>query len=211
MSADAKTQNPANGDTVPAAGRYPSPIWLVFLLAVLGYWGLVQLNDHGGEFNPSVYPPYASYSAAEAAWPSAGPNDPAELFRKGKVIFENNCMICHQANGLGIPAEQKPPLAGSEWVQAESPNKVIRILLDGLHGPVTVNGKPFGAVDMPPWKDVLKDEQIAQVLTFIRMNKEWGNSAKPVLPKDITDMRKKIADHPDPFTEAELQKLGDKD
>jgi mono/diheme cytochrome c family protein len=208
MSAEVRPVGAAMEDAEPKSKGAVVPIWLIMLLALVAYWGMLKLNDHAGGFNPQVYAPFTSIEAAEGAWPATGSIE--EMLKKGRHIFEANCMVCHQSNGLGVPGEQKPPLAGSEWVLANSPNRIIRIVLGGLQGPVTVHGQEFGATQMPAWKDVLKrDEDVAAVLTFIRGNKEWGNNAKPVKPEEVKAIREKITDHGEMFTAPELQKLND--
>ncbi|MDB6017081.1 MAG: cytochrome c class [Pedosphaera sp.] len=188
----------------PTANRSVVPIWLIILLTLLAYWGMLYLNTHGGGFSSKVYAPYGSFALVDDAQPHViGPNP-----KQGLKIFTANCAVCHQATGFGVPG-QFPPLAGSEWVQAAAANRLERILLSGLQGPVEVKQQQFGAVQMPPWRDLLKDEDIAAVLTFVRGNKDWGNSAGPVTVEQVKAIRAKIATHPDPFTAEELQKLSD--
>ena len=80
-----------------------------------------------------------------------------------------------------------PPLAQSEWVGAEHPDRIIRIILNGLSGPVEVEGRSFGQAVMPTWRSdsstalaKLSDEDLAGVITYIRNT--WGNKASPVTP-----------------------------
>jgi mono/diheme cytochrome c family protein len=127
-------------------------------------------------------------------------------FKVGQKIFTANCAVCHQPTGLGTPG-QFPPLAGSEWVAAESPNRIIRAVLNGLQGPITVKGQPFNNA-MVPWKSVLtKDEEVAAVLTFVRQNKEWGNSAPAVTPEQVKAIREKIKDRENSFSPDELLQI----
>ena len=67
---------------------------------------------------------------------------------------------------------------------------MIRIVLNGLNGPLEINGKSFNG-SMVPWKDSLHDDEIAAVLTYVR-GKTFGNNAPPVDPKRVTDVRKKL-------------------
>ena len=55
---------------------------------------------------------------------------------------------------------------------------------------------------MPAWKGLLKDEQIAAVLTYVRQ--EWGNQGGPVHPEGIAAKRAAYATRTTPMTEAEL-------
>ena len=65
-------------------------------------------------------------------------------------------------------------------------------MLDGIQGPITVKGMGFNGA-MPPWRELLKDEEIAAVLTYVRGNQNWGNSAPPVTPEQVKAIRDKVA------------------
>jgi mono/diheme cytochrome c family protein len=104
---------------------------------------------------------------------------------------------------LGVPG-QYPPLAGSEWVQGNE-ERVISIVLHGLSGPLTVEGKEYNNV-MAPLGEVLKDEQIANVISYVRS--EWGNTGSEVQPETVAKVRAANAGRKTYWTAAELQKLG---
>lgn len=182
--------NPSNPtpEVEPTSGSARAPVWLFVLVAMLAFWGMGFLDHHGGGFHATVYEPYKSFAELEIDQPSTG-ND---AFRKGQKVFETYCQVCHQSTGLGAPG-QFPPLAGSEWVLAKEPGRVIRIVLNGLQGPVTVKGQAFDSASMIPWKDQFSDEQIADVLTYIRGNKEWGNDAPPVTAEQVKAVRDKTS------------------
>jgi mono/diheme cytochrome c family protein len=97
-----------------------------------------------------------------------------------------------------------PPLAGSEWAQGDE-ERIIRIVLLGLNGPITVEGKEFNNV-MAPLGAALKDDQIANALTYVRQ--EWGNKAAEVKPETVARIRAEIAGRTAPWTAAELLKIG---
>ena len=92
----------------------------------------------------------------------------------GAVLYNKYCGSCHMANGMG-DGSRFPPIAGSEWVKGDQ-KVLIDVVLSGLKGPIQVNGKTYDGV-MPP-VDYLEDEEIAQILTYIR--KEFGDNAPPV-------------------------------
>ena len=92
----------------------------------------------------------------------------------GAVLYNKYCGSCHMANGMG-DGSRFPPIAGSEWVKGDQ-KVLIDVVLSGLKGPIEVNGKTYDGV-MPP-VDYLEDEEIAQILTYIR--KEFGDNAPPV-------------------------------
>ncbi|HEV3156989.1 MAG TPA: cytochrome b N-terminal domain-containing protein [Candidatus Baltobacteraceae bacterium] len=106
---------------------------------------------------------------------------PASSAAKGAAIFAQNCSGCHGAAGLG-QASIFPPLAKNAVVTGDK-SKLVGILLNGLNGPVDVNGTKFNG-SMPAWKGQLSNADIAAVATYIRAS--WGNSASPVAETDVT-------------------------
>jgi mono/diheme cytochrome c family protein len=190
-------------DTEPTAGYSSVPMWLIVLLGLLFYWGLMYLNDNAGGFNARVYAPYSDFETVDAKQPK-DTNQLAML--KGKRIFDSYCALCHQPNGLGDPSKA-PPLVGSEWVLAPKPDRIIRIVLDGLQGPVTVKGQPFNLA-MASWKTSFKDDEIAGVLSYIRHT--WGNNASMVQADQVKEIRDKTKARTQAWTAPELQAVPDK-
>jgi mono/diheme cytochrome c family protein len=194
----------------PTSGTAPAPVWLFVLIVVLAFWGMGFLDNRGGGFQPVVYAPYESVKELEEDQPKS---KEGEVFAKGKVIYETYCMVCHQSNGGGNPATFVPPLAGSEWVLAKEPGRIIRIVSKGLSGPIEVTGKQFGAGQMLAMGDLMqgdepqKAESIAAVLTYVRGNSAWGNNASPVTVEQVTAVRKKIADRNAAWVVDELLKI----
>jgi glucose/arabinose dehydrogenase/mono/diheme cytochrome c family protein len=103
------------------------------------------------------------------------------------AIYDTYCVSCHQADGNG-DGNRFPPIAESEWVTGDS-ERLIKVLLQGLEGPITVKGKKYNNV-MPSHK-FLDDEQIAEVLTYIRQN--FGNKAEEIKPIDVYAIRKSLS------------------
>jgi glucose/arabinose dehydrogenase/mono/diheme cytochrome c family protein len=102
----------------------------------------------------------------------------------GEKVYEIYCGTCHQKNGQGDSA-RFPPLAKSPWVTGDK-NKLISIVLNGLNQPIEVNGITYeGAM---PQHSFLGDEEIANVLTYIRQNFE--NKASAVAPEEVSAIRK---------------------
>jgi len=123
--------------------------------------------------------------------------DPA----KGQQLYLVHCATCHQPDGLGLPAAQFPPLAKSEWVTG-SPERLIRLTLHGLMGPITVNGVDYpGQVPMTAFK-MLPDEEIAGVLTYIRNS--FGNQAPPITPSQVAKERAATKDQQGFLSPADL-------
>ncbi|MFT4548984.1 MAG: putative membrane-bound dehydrogenase-like protein, partial [Verrucomicrobiales bacterium] len=107
----------------------------------------------------------------------------------GQELYSVACMACHQPGGKGLPGVY-PPLVDGEWLVDKDPSRLIRIVLHGLTGPITVKGTIYGdqsgSVPMPPMGG-LSDQQIADVLTYVRA--EFGSGAGVVLPKQVGAVR----------------------
>jgi mono/diheme cytochrome c family protein len=187
----------------PTAGRVAVPIWLIVLLFVILYLGMVYFDQNSGWFDKQVYAPYRSFQELEAMQPVTGPPSLAAL---GLQVYNKpTCVACHQANGKGLPG-QFPPLVRSPWIAEPQPGRVIRIVLDGLSGPLQVEGQSFNGT-MVPWKDVLSDEEIAAVLTYVRQNADWGNKAPAVTPEQVKAVRAKVKGRSQPWSPEELLQI----
>ncbi len=103
---------------------------------------------------------------------------------RGKQVYMQNCFACHLPNGEGLPAVF-PPLARADYLMADR-DRAIRLVLKGMSGPVTVNGVAYNGV-MPPQGDVMTDDQIADVLTYV--TNSWGNQAEPFTPDEVRMLR----------------------
>lgn len=154
----------------------------------------------------------AAFPAPAAAPPAAAPAAPiavpAEdpLMAAGQKVYSTVCFACHQPTGMGLP-NMFPPLAGSDWVVAAKPDRMIRMVLHGFTGPFTLNGQPFTSVAplMPPQGAALTDEQIAAVLTYVRGS--FGNKASAVTADEVKTIREAEKARAAMWTEAELQKI----
>jgi mono/diheme cytochrome c family protein len=102
----------------------------------------------------------------------------------GKAVYTKNCSSCHQANGQGL-STTFPPLAKNSLVTGD-PKKVIGVVLHGLNGKITVNGKTYNG-NMPAWKGQLSNAEIAAVITYIRS--AWGNKASKVTEQDVAAVK----------------------
>lgn len=180
------------------------PIWLIVLTVLLLCVGGVYFDDHGGWFDPQVYGPYRSYAELEPYQPKGE----GGLAAQGRAVYGKTCVACHQANGMGTPG-QFPPLGGSEWVNEGDAGRMIRAVLNGLQGPISVHGQNFNNV-MVPW-NALSDEDIAAVITYVRGNKDWGNTASAVTPERVKAVREKVKAHPAAFSADELLKVSPAD
>jgi mono/diheme cytochrome c family protein len=132
----------------------------------------------------------ASGAASAAAVPVAKP---------GETTFGQICQSCHQATGLGVEGTF-PPLKGSKWLLG-NPDVPISIVIAGLQGEISVDGKPFNGA-MQPW-GMLSDDDVANVLTYARA--QWGNAAGAVTPAQVKTVRDKIGNR-GTWTADELKK-----
>ncbi len=200
-----RTQNAGGASRIepaePTVGSARPPIWIFVLFGALFYGSQLYVDGHAGGFNAQVYEPYPSIEFVNDLQVKS---EDEIFFAKGRLVYASSCAVCHQASGLGSPG-QFPPLAGSEWALAAGPGRIIRLVLDGGQGAMEVKGQVYATAAMPPWKDVLKDEDIAAVLTFVRMNKEWGNSATGVKPQQVKAIREKMKDRTSTWDPSELK------
>ncbi|MGC3946499.1 MAG: c-type cytochrome [Chryseolinea sp.] len=114
-----------------------------------------------------------------------------EVYIKGKAIYarEGYCNTCHQPDGKGLSASGFPPLAGTPWVTG-SEERLIKIVLNGLQGPIEVNNQNYaGQVPMTPFGGLLNDEEIAAVVTYVRNS--FGNNASVVTADQVKKVREK--------------------
>ncbi|HEX5169848.1 MAG TPA: c-type cytochrome [Cyclobacteriaceae bacterium] len=105
----------------------------------------------------------------------------------GEKIFSIYCATCHQGDGKGASG-RFPPLVGTDWVTGDK-KRLIGILLNGLEGAIEVNGENY--INAMPQHSFLNDEEIANVLTYIRQN--LGNNASEVTAKEVSDIRSALA------------------
>ena len=98
----------------------------------------------------------------------------------GREIFLAKCIVCHQADGSGVPGLY-PPLDSSPRLSGP-PEKLVRIMLLGLKGPQTRNGTTFNGM-MPSWRFDLTDSQIADVLNDVVAR--WSSGAPAAIPLDL--------------------------
>jgi len=97
----------------------------------------------------------------------------------GAAIYAEKCSICHGAQGQGTTSAvyAAPPLTHSAVIAATDPKHMISIIVNGMQGPVLVNGQPYNGV-MPAWKGQLSSADVALVASYIRSS--WGNRAPAV-------------------------------
>lgn len=111
---------------------------------------------------------------------SAKPWNQRDHLVQGKQLYRKYCQECHGTSGEGVPGIY-PPLASNRSVVMASPLNVIRNVLNGGYPATTAaNPRPYG---MPPFQQILRDEEIALVVSFIR--NAWGNKGSWVTAVDV--------------------------
>jgi putative heme-binding domain-containing protein len=119
-----------------------------------------------------------------------------KVYKLGAQVYqrESHCATCHLAHGKGS-MNVYPSLVGSPWVNG-SEERLIKMTLHGLWGRITVNGRTYdparGVPPMTAFRSLLKDEELAAVLTFVRNT--WGNQSSPISPASVKQVRNQTVD-----------------
>lgn len=174
------------------------PFMRVTIGVVVTCFAIILVQNLNGFFVSPEDDPVFKDSSPAAAEGAAGEGGAAN--QAGAKVFTNTCASCHQPNGKGIPGVY-PPLGGSAFVQAD-PAIPVRIVLHGFKGEIIRNGTNYNGV-MTPFHSALSDQEIADVLTYVRSS--FGNSASEIDAATVTEIRGQTVGHSGPFTEAELQ------
>jgi len=101
----------------------------------------------------------------------------------GQVIYTNNCVSCHQIDGGGVQ-HMNPPLVKTTYVLGDK-TELIKIVLNGFNKNVDINGSTYSNVMAS--HDFLKDQEIADVLTYVRNS--FGNKADAITVDEVKDVR----------------------
>ena len=166
----------------------------------------MEIGEVPAAVDPQNRPRLADVAQAQIAAVPA-PIDEQGLALGAEVFArDSHCATCHQPNGQGL-AQLYPPLVGSPWVTG-SEERLVKIALHGLWGEIEVNGVTFKSPPMPPmtgFKDLLTDEELAAVLTYVRNS--WGNRASAIEPETVRRIRAEVAGRATFWKPAELLKL----
>lgn len=164
-------------------------------LSIVAAVTLTACNVKGFFTNLQDDPVWVDPNAAAAA--AAGT---ADAGGPGKAVYGRICAACHLGSGKGVPGNNIPALAGSALATGDA-GKPISIVLHGFRGPIERNGVQING-QMAAWKDQLSDQEIADVLTYVRS--AFGNAGAAVTPDEVKTIREATASRTQPFTEAEL-------
>ena len=122
---------------------------------------------------------------AKPAAKGAG-NTVALSIERGTAVYKQYCLSCHQADGSGVP-NMNPPLNRTKWTLG-SKTVLIQQVLKGSHGKVEIDGDTFHNT-MPPLGQTLTDQQVADVITYVRNN--FGNKASAATVAEVKAVRAK--------------------
>ena len=103
----------------------------------------------------------------------------SESYANGQLVYEDLCMLCHMANGQGVP-KAFPPLANSDYL--EDIKATINSIKYGLNGPIVVNGVKYNGVMAPMGLD---DQEVSDVTNFILNT--WGNKYDKLITKQMVE------------------------
>jgi mono/diheme cytochrome c family protein len=126
------------------------------------------------------------------------PADAVDVFNLGKEVFsrDGHCVTCHGENGKGAIENVYPPLSVNKWLNG-SEDRLIKIVMKGLWGPIEVEGKIYdptnGVPPMTGFEGILTDKEIAAVITYVKI--QFGNPkglSKVVDPADVARIREEI-------------------
>lgn len=130
---------------------------------------------------PMAAPPLPPAPAADVF--TAGAPTAVQL-ANGARVYRSLCVACHLPDGRGV-AGVTPPLVASDYLQQDR-ERVVRLVLRGLSGPIAVNGVGYNGV-MPPLGAVLTDRQVADVLTYV--SNSWGNAGEAFPAEQVAVVR----------------------
>jgi nitrite reductase (NO-forming) len=153
-------------------------------LGMLRVSGPEELTIYSGKQSDLVYQPEggAIQTVGQPAPAPAPAANKAERIVRGQRTYTSACAACHQPAGTGLE-NAFPPLAGSDYLNADK-RRAIATVLQGLTGPVVVNGTTYNSV-MPALG--LSDEEVANVLTYVYS--QWSNTGHDVTPAEVRAVR----------------------
>ena len=104
--------------------------------------------------------------------------------RTGEALYFDNCAACHRSDGAGVD-HIFARLDGSNKINSDEATTIIRVVLEGARAQPTERW-PHGLA-MPAFSWKLTDEQIADVLNYVRH--AWGNNARLIDASEVADLR----------------------
>ena len=120
---------------------------------------------------------------AQTKKPATRQTTAATSMARGKIVYTSVCLACHMADGGGVQ-NMNPPLINTTYVLGDKA-ALIKIVLHGFNEDVEINGKTYSNTMSP--HDNLSDQQIADVLTYVRHS--FGNKASAVKATEVSKER----------------------
>ncbi|WP_029034099.1 copper-containing nitrite reductase [Salinimicrobium terrae] len=154
-------------------------------LGILEVEGAENEKVFGGKISEGVYNPGTSVTGIVEEVEDSAPvaeMSMADKMERGKQVYTQSCLACHQATGAGIP-NAFPPLANSDYLNADV-HRSIEVVKFGLSGEIEVNGNVYNSA-MPPQN--ISDEDVAAVLTYVYNN--WGNNKTEVTQEMVKKVK----------------------
>ena len=140
----------------------------------VAFWGLICIS--------ACSDAQTKHKAKVSAKPKTATGVAASL-AGGKKVYMQYCLPCHQADGAGVQ-RMNPPLIKTDYVLGDK-KRLINIVLKGFNEDVEINGQYYS--NTMPAHDFLKDNEIANVLTYVRNN--FGNKATAIKTAEVTKLR----------------------
>jgi mono/diheme cytochrome c family protein len=107
-----------------------------------------------------------------------------DFSESGSQIYYEYCSNCHGTNGMGYYPYQ-PPLAGNPVIMDPDPSSLINLTLNGSLRVIADQGPDVN--DMPYFRQLLSDDEIAEVITYVRS--AWGHNASGVSTAQVSEVR----------------------
>lgn len=101
-------------------------------------------------------------------------NSLASSIKRGQLVYNQHCLSCHQVDGGGVP-NMNPPLIKTSYILGDR-IRLINVVLNGFSQNVDIDGESYS--NNMPAHNFLKDQEIADVLTYVRNS--FTNKAAPV-------------------------------
>jgi mono/diheme cytochrome c family protein len=105
--------------------------------------------------------------------------DSADAIKEGAGHFQHHCQICHgldgQATGVPFAAKMAPPVP-------DLTSKDVQDYTDGQLKWIIENG--IGPSGMPGWKGILEDEEMWNIVHYIRHLPAKGSLGAPAIYKE---------------------------
>ena len=151
-------------------------------IGMLDVSGNPQVSIYSGKQKDEVYLLEGSniQTMGDTAAPKAqeGELSMTQKMERGKIVYQNSCAACHQANGQGVTGSF-PPLANADFLRINRA-QVAGIPIHGLSGRIMVNGREYNSV-MPAMG--LSHNDAAAVMTYVLNS--WGNDLGEVKASDV--------------------------